>query len=82
LTLPMFLFSGTFFPLSQLPVALRVVAWVLPLWHSVSLCRDATTGTLAAGGWAMVAAHVAVLGAYAAVGWSLGVRTFARRLAA
>ncbi len=82
LTLPMFLFSGTFFPLSQLPALLRPVAWVLPLWHSVELCRDATTGSLAPGAWAMVAVHLAVLGAYVAVGWRIGVRTFARRLAA
>ena len=51
LTLPMFLFSATFFPLSQLPALLQPIAWILPLYHSVSLCRDATTGTLAAGGW-------------------------------
>ncbi len=81
LTLPMFLFSGTFFPLSQLPAFLRPVAWALPLWHSVELCRDATTGSLATGGWLLVAAHLAVLGAYLVVGWRFGVKTFARRLA-
>ena len=81
LTLPMFLFSGTFFPLSQLPALLRPLAWVLPLWHSVELCRDATTGVLAPGGWAMVGLHLAVLCTYVAVGWWFGVRTFARRLA-
>ena len=31
--MPMFLFSGTFFPISQLPWWLEVLAWVLPLWH-------------------------------------------------
>src|SRR5437764_13186324 len=31
--IPMFLFSGTFFPISQLPAALRPVAYVTPLWH-------------------------------------------------
>ncbi len=82
LTLPMFLFSGTFFPLSQLPALLRPVAWVLPLWHSVELCRDATTGRLAAGGWAMVGVHLVVLGAYVTVGYLWGTRTFDRRLAA
>ena len=82
LTLPMFLFSGTFFPLSQLPALLRPLAWVLPLWHSVELCRDATTGTLGTAGWWGVAAHLAVLGVYVAVGWVWGTRTFSRRLAA
>jgi len=82
LTLPMFLFSATFFPLSQLPTWLQPVAWVLPLYHSVSLCRDATTGTLAAGGWFAVAGHLAVLGAYVTIGYRIGRRTFTRRLAA
>lgn len=36
---PMFLFSGTFFPLSALPATLQQVAWVLPLTHPVYLCR-------------------------------------------
>jgi lipooligosaccharide transport system permease protein len=82
LTLPMFLFSATFFPLSQLPALLQPVAWILPLYHSVSLCRDATTGTLAAGGWWAVAGHLAILSAYVAVGYRWGTRTFTRRLAA
>ncbi len=82
LTLPMFLFSGTFFPLTQLPAGLRVVAWVMPLWHSVELCRDATTGSLGAGGLLGVAAHVAVLVAYVTVGYLWGTRTFSRRLGA
>ena len=38
--MPLFLFSGTFFPLSQLPAALRYLAYALPLWHGVALSRD------------------------------------------
>jgi lipooligosaccharide transport system permease protein len=45
--LPMFLFSGTFFPISNLPAPLEVVAWLTPLWHGVTLCRDLTLGTVA-----------------------------------
>jgi lipooligosaccharide transport system permease protein len=82
LTLPMFLFSGTFFPLSQLPVLLRPVAWALPLYHSVELCRAATTGSLPPGGWPILLAHVAVLAAYITVGYQWGTRTYSRRLAA
>jgi lipooligosaccharide transport system permease protein len=82
LMLPMFLFSGTFFPVSQLPAALRPFAWISPLWHSVELCRDATTGALGPGGVAGVAGHVLVLGAYLAVGCLWGLRSFTRRLAA
>src|SRR5205823_4631987 len=36
--IPMFLFSGTFFPVSQLPAVLRPVAYFTPLWHGVDLC--------------------------------------------
>jgi lipooligosaccharide transport system permease protein len=81
LTLPMFLFSATFFPLSQLPAGLRPLAWISPLWHGVELCRDATTGSLGAGGWAAVLAHVLVLVGYTAVGFVWGSRAFTRRLA-
>jgi lipooligosaccharide transport system permease protein len=42
---PLFLFSGVFFPLSQLPPGLRIVAYVMPLWHGVTLCRSLATGT-------------------------------------
>jgi lipooligosaccharide transport system permease protein len=80
ITLPMFLFSATFFPLSQLPAALQPIAWVLPLWHGVELCRDATTGTLGAAGWAGVVVHVAVLVAYVTAGSVWGMRAFTRRL--
>lgn len=44
LILPMFLFSGTFFPISTLPAPLEVIAWFTPLWHGVTLCRDLTLG--------------------------------------
>jgi lipooligosaccharide transport system permease protein len=74
---PLFLFSGTFFPVEQLPAWLQPVAWVSPLWHGVELCRGATTGSL---GLASVG-HVAYLGACIAVGCWFGVRNFASRLA-
>ena len=45
---PLFLFSGTFFPISQLPDWLEPLAWVTPLWHGVELCRDLATGDVAA----------------------------------
>ena len=43
LILPMFLFSGTFFPIDQLQ-ALQYVAYVTPLWHGVDLARQLTLG--------------------------------------
>lgn len=42
---PMFLFSGTFFPVSQLPEPLQWVAYATPLWHGVDLCRALVAGT-------------------------------------
>ena len=44
--IPLFLFSGTFFPISQLPGWLQPFCWLSPLWHGVQLCRGATTGMI------------------------------------
>jgi lipooligosaccharide transport system permease protein len=74
---PMFLFSGTFFPISQLPTWLQAVAVVTPLFHGVSLCRDLTLGTV---GLADLG-HIAYLVALTAVGYLAGRVTFVRRLA-
>jgi lipooligosaccharide transport system permease protein len=41
---PLFLFSGTFFPLEQLPIFLQPIGWVSPLWHGTELGRVATYG--------------------------------------
>ncbi|MGH3905005.1 MAG: ABC transporter permease [Pseudonocardiaceae bacterium] len=43
---PMTLFSGTFFPISQLPELIRPLAWISPLWHGTELARGAALGTL------------------------------------
>ncbi len=75
--MPLFLFSGTFFPVSQLPDALQPVAFVSPLWHAVELCRGATRGDLGA---AAALAHIAVLTGLAAIGRIWGHRSFARKL--
>jgi lipooligosaccharide transport system permease protein len=77
--LPLFLFSGTFFPISQLPSALQPLAALSPLWHGVELARAATTGTFHP---AAITAHVAFLAACIAVGTRLGTRNFTRRLSA
>lgn len=39
LIIPLFLFSGTFFPISQLPGFLQPVAFVTPLFHGVEAVR-------------------------------------------
>jgi lipooligosaccharide transport system permease protein len=73
------MFSGTFFPVSQLPAWLRTVGLVNPLYHSIELCRAATTGH--ARSFAALAGHVAFLVVVIAVtsAWARGA--FRRRLA-
>src|SRR5215212_8929845 len=57
---PLFLFSGTFFPLSNLPEMIRPIAWLSPLWHGVELTRGLALGTI--GGAPLLALiHVLVL---------------------
>jgi lipooligosaccharide transport system permease protein len=75
--IPMFLFSGSFYPISQLPGWLRTVVQFVPLYHGVALCRTLSLGQ---GTAAATAYHAAVLVAIAAVGWRLCVYTFRRRL--
>lgn len=74
---PLMLFSGTYFPLEQLPGALRPVAWATPLWHGVEACRALATGVLDAG---PLAAHLAVLVGFVVVGWWLADSVLRRRL--
>ena len=75
--IPLFLFSGTFFPVTQLPVWIRPLAYATPLWHGVALCRSLSLGTATLGG-ALV--HVGYLAALAAVSIAVGNRTYRRRL--
>src|SRR3954453_21279198 len=43
---PLFLFSGTFFPISNLPAIIQPIAWLSPLWHGVELARGLALGTI------------------------------------
>ena len=76
---PLFLFSGTFFPVSTLPGWGQALVNVSPLYHGVELLRAATTGR--SPGAVALASHAAVLGVLALVGWMIARHTFARRLA-
>jgi lipooligosaccharide transport system permease protein len=77
LVIPAFLFSGTFFPVSQLPAALRLLAYITPLWHGVDLCRHLALGRVPLG---RTAGHVAYLAAWVAAGVAAADRTYHRRL--
>jgi len=74
---PMFLFGGAFYPISQLPDILRPIAMVTPLWHGVELCRGWVLGGTSATTMAM---HALVLAGFAGGGWAMCTITFARRL--
>lgn len=75
--IPSALFSGVFFPVSQLPALIRPLAYASPLWHGVELCRAATLGL--APPWP-VWAHIGYLLAWAGIGFWLAVRAYGRRL--
>jgi lipooligosaccharide transport system permease protein len=75
--IPLFLFSGTFFPVSQLPAILRPVAYFTPLWHGVDLCRHLSLGTASFLG---TVGHVAYLAAWTVVGALVANVTYRRRL--
>jgi len=75
---PLFLFSGTFFPLTNLPEPLRAVAWATPLFHAVELIRGSVLGRLD-----LVSAplHLAYLLVMLGIGAFLAERTLTRRMA-
>lgn len=76
---PLFLFSGTFFPIESLPGFLQPVAWLSPLWHGVDLSRGLVLGTLGERPLVM-AIHVVVLSAIVVLASWATIRTVERRL--
>jgi lipooligosaccharide transport system permease protein len=78
--IPLFLFSATFFPLSQLPGWAHPIAYATPLWHGVALTRELSLGTMGATALPAALVHVGYLAALAAAGIVAGERTYRRRL--
>ncbi|HEY3165245.1 MAG TPA: ABC transporter permease [Candidatus Limnocylindrales bacterium] len=76
---PLFLFSGTFFPISNLPAAIQPIAWLSPLWHGVELSRGLALGTIGAAPLLAVA-HVTVLAVLVGLGTVWAFRTVEARL--
>jgi ABC-type polysaccharide/polyol phosphate export permease len=75
--LPLYMFSGTFFAVSQLPRWLRDVAYITPLWQGVELCRTLALRTATPAGTAV---HVAYLLLLAIAGIAAARVTYRRRL--
>ncbi len=76
--MPMFIFSGTFFPISQLPDVLQLVAVLTPLWHAVSLARGIALDMFDP---ALALVNVTYLSALVVAGLLASYVTFQRRLA-
>jgi len=75
--IPVTLFSGVFFPVSQLPLVIRPIAWLSPLWHGTELTRSVTLG------WPPPlppAVHLACLLAWVVSGLYLAERSINRKL--
>jgi len=75
---PMFLFSGTFYPLEQMPLFLQWIGWISPLWHSTNFARSISFG-LEVPGWLMIV-HAAFLIISLVVGMIIARKQFASRL--
>jgi len=75
---PMFLFSGTFYPLEQMPFFLQPIGWVSPLWHSTELGRFLSYGAEIEP--LMFFVHFGYLAAMGIVGMALTYPKFKSRL--
>ncbi|MDQ4047727.1 MAG: ABC transporter permease [Actinomycetota bacterium] len=78
IVMPLFLFSGTFFPLDTLPLLVRWVGWISPIWHGTELGRVLSYGYEEPPVLTII--HIVFLIALAWFGWELTKRQFARRM--
>ena len=76
LVMPMFLFSGTFFPVTQLPGFAQWLVQAVPLYHGVELLRQLTTGRVVPG----VVVHVAYLLSIGSVAFVIAMKRLEREL--
>lgn len=77
--MPLFLFSGTFYPLEQMPIFLQWIGWISPLWHATDLGRLLTYGSNVSIG--MVVVHLTYMLVMLAAGLFFAFRNYAKRLA-
>lgn len=76
ITLPLFLFSATFYPLSTYPAALQWVVRLTPLYHGVVLERALSLGQVGPG----LVGHVAYLVVMGLLGLAVATRKLGRLL--
>jgi len=77
---PMFLFSGTFYALSTLPLSVRWVGWISPLWHATEIGRYFSYSHPIPG--QMMLIHFGYMTVLGIAGMLIANRKFALRLAA
>jgi lipooligosaccharide transport system permease protein len=75
---PMFLFSGTFYPLEQMPFFLQPIGWISPLWHATELGRFLSYGLEIEP--FMFFVHLGYLAVMGVLGMALTYPKFAERL--
>ncbi len=76
--MPLFLFSGTFYPLTNMPIYLQWIGWISPLWHATELGRWLTYGSEIS--TQMLFVHFIFLNSILVVGLIASRRIFTRRL--
>jgi len=77
---PMFMFSGTFYPITSMPMYLQWIGWISPQWHATNLGRALSYG-MPIEPWLLII-HWSVLIGMSVVGFSLAHRVFEKRLSA
>jgi lipooligosaccharide transport system permease protein len=76
--MPLFLFSGTFYPLTNMPIFLQWIGWISPLWHATELGRWLTYGHEISS--LMIYTHFIFLNSLLLFGVIASRRIFTRRL--
>jgi lipooligosaccharide transport system permease protein len=78
LIMPLFLFSGTFYPIQSMPLPLQWIGWASPLWHATEIGRWVSYGHSVSG--TMVAVHFGYLAIFLITGLLWAFNRFDYRL--
>jgi lipooligosaccharide transport system permease protein len=74
---PMFMFSGTFYQIENMPELVQQIAWISPLWHATELARSASYGSSDL----YTVAHIVIIAITGIIGAAFAYPRFTRRLA-
>jgi lipooligosaccharide transport system permease protein len=76
---PMFMFSGTFYPITSMPIYLQWIGWISPQWHATNLGRALSYGSPVET-W-LIVIHWSLMLVLAVIGITWANRVFESRLA-